>query len=94
MKSVLVALSLAMLLSVTGCATGGRMTSLRPGMTKQEVETLLGHPDAYDTNGKRETYSYLHRRTGSWSWDKADYVLRFEDGKLVKYGPEGGIQLP
>ena len=22
-----------------------------------------------------------------WSWDEADYVLLFQDGKLIKYGP-------
>ena len=63
------------------------MTQLRPGMTKAEVEKIVGRPDGFEASGFQEAYKYVKRLRSGWSWDQADYVLLFENDKLVKYGP-------
>lgn len=63
------------------------MSQLRPGMTKEQVEKIVGRPDGFEASGAQEAYTYVKRMRSGWSWDQADYVLLFEDGKLVKYGP-------
>lgn len=86
MKKI-ITFTLVALLLLAGCVTGEKMTSLRPGMTKDDVEKILGHPDGFDSSGSQEAYKYSKRLMSGWSWDQADYVLLFDGGKLVKYGP-------
>ena len=75
------------MLILTGCVTGEKMTRLRPGMSKAEVEKIVGRPDGFESSGSQEAYKYIKRLRSGWSWDQADYVLLFENDKLVKYGP-------
>jgi hypothetical protein len=75
------------LILLVGCATGEKMSSLRPGMTKAEAERVLGRPDGFEASGSQEAYKYSKRLMSGWSWDQADYVLLFENDRLVKYGP-------
>ena len=85
MKSLIALAGLSFLLCA-GCVTGDRITQLRPGMSKSEVERILGGPDGFESFGTQEAYKYTKRLRSGWSWDQADYVLLFEGGKLVKYG--------
>lgn len=39
-------------LLIASCVTGERMSSLSPGMTKDQVISLLGHPDGYQAEGE------------------------------------------
>ena len=56
-------------------------------MTKAQVEQILGGPDGFETSGTQEAYKYSKRMMSGWSWDQADYVLLFDGGKLIRYGP-------
>ena len=85
-KLVLLTITMGVLL-FAGCVTGEKMTLLRPGMSKEEVEKILGRPDGFEATGTQEAYKYSKRLMSGWSWDQADYVLLFDGGKLVKYGP-------
>ena len=82
----LISLIIVSLLLLAGCVTGEKMTQLRPGMSKDEVEKILGRPDGFESSGSQEAYKYTKRMRSGWSWDQADYVLLFDGGKLVKYG--------
>jgi len=78
-----------------GCATA-KIQALRPGMTKAEVEDLLGKPQGYSSTGPVEVYSYsgllMHDGT-------TDYSLFFVEGKLkewnstYKHRPATGVLL-
>lgn len=75
---------LALLLA--GCATGERVTDLKPGMTKAEVIKTIGQPDGYSAQGKTEYLKYTNKLISGWSWDKADYYAVIENDKLVSWG--------
>ena len=72
----------------TGCVMGERITSLRPGMTKEQALKIAGRHDGFQTKGDLEIYRYTNKHVSGWSNDKADYVLVFKDGKLVSYGAD------
>lgn len=82
------ALLATILAGLAGCATGEKMARLQPGMSKAAAEKAMGRPDRFKTEGADEVYVYSNRMMSGWSWDKADYVLRFSNGALVAYGPE------
>jgi hypothetical protein len=73
---------------VSGCVMGERITSLKPGMSKEQALKIAGRYDGFQTKGDLEIYRYTNKHISGWSNDKADYVLVFKDGKLVSYGTE------
>src|SRR6266481_4037757 len=83
-SSVFVLASLTLL--VASCVTGEKMSSLSPGMTKDQVISLLGHPDGYQAEGDSEVLRYTNKLVSGWSWDRADYYAILRGGKLVEYG--------
>jgi SmpA / OmlA family. len=68
------------------CVTGEKMSSLSPGMTKDQVISLLGHPDGYQAEGDSEVLRYTNKLVSGFSWDRADYYAILRGGKLVEYG--------
>lgn len=79
-------LLLSLLVFFVGCATGELMSSLRPGMSKEEVTNILGNPDGYQNRGEYEAIKYSHRLVAGWAWDRADYFIILKDSKVVEYG--------
>lgn len=75
-------------LLLTGCVMGERITSLKPGMTKEQALKIAGRYDGYQIKDGVEIYRYTNKHVSGWAHDKADYVLVFKDGKLVSYGAE------
>jgi hypothetical protein len=73
-------------LLATSCVTGEKMSSLSPGMTKDQVISLLGHPDGYQAEGDSEVLRYTNKLVSGWSWDRADYYAILRGGKLIEYG--------
>jgi hypothetical protein len=67
---------------------GERITSLKPGMTKDQALKIAGRYDGYQSKDGMEIYRYTNKHVSGWSHDKADYVLVFKDGKLVSYGAD------
>jgi len=91
MKSVMLALLSVLILSA--CATPGKMTGIREGMTKAEVITVAGDPDGYQRSDDYEVLLYLERRTSAWSYfagaiqDLIDFSVILKDDHVVEYGP-------
>jgi hypothetical protein len=73
-------------LAIASCVTGQKMSSLTPGMTKDQVIAALGHPDGYQTDGGYEVLRYTNKLVSGFSWDRADYYAILHSGKLVEYG--------
>lgn len=69
-----------------GCTTGELMSDIRPGMTKDEVTSVLGSPDGYQSLGEYEALKYSHRLVSGWAWDRADYFVILNANKVVEYG--------
>jgi outer membrane protein assembly factor BamE (lipoprotein component of BamABCDE complex) len=90
----LVLFSLALL---AGCATStghidpGKMPSISPGMTKQEVIRSLGPPESASADGSTETLYYVEERPW-WQW--ARMQVKFVDGKVVSFGEAGQSNQP
>jgi outer membrane protein assembly factor BamE (lipoprotein component of BamABCDE complex) len=80
------AMLVATLVAVAGCVTGERMASVSPGMTKDDVIGLMGKPDGFDSDGDHETLTYTNRLMSGWSWDRGDYIIELQNGKVVRYG--------
>jgi len=74
------------LLMFLGCATGEQIKNVSPGMSKNEVISLLGKPDSYKKMGDVEVYSYTNRLISGWSHDRADYHVVIENGVVSQYG--------
>lgn len=91
MKFIILALLSTLILS--SCVTGGKMTGLREGLTKDEVIRIVGNPDGYQRTGEYEVLLYIERRTSAWSYfagafqDLVDYSVILKDGIVVEYGP-------
>jgi hypothetical protein len=84
MKTILLTLSVVALFSA--CTTGEKMSSLEPGLTRQQVVGMLGRPDAVRSSGPYEQLEYTHRLITGWSWDRSDFNVILKDGKLVEFG--------
>jgi hypothetical protein len=78
--------SACLTLLIASCVTGEKMSSLSPGMTKDQVISLLGHPDGYQAEGDYEVLRYTNKLVSGFSWDRADYYAILRGGKLVEYG--------
>jgi hypothetical protein len=77
---------LVFLTLLAGCTTGERMSDIQPGMTKDEVTSVLGRPDGYQSRGEFEALKYSHRLVSGWAWDRADYFVILNANKVVEYG--------
>jgi len=74
-------------LLVGGCATGEKISSVREGMTKDDVIVMLGQPDGFRREGNIEALTYANRLMSGWSWDRADYNVILTDNRVTAYGP-------
>lgn len=84
MKTILLTLSVVALFSA--CTTGEKMSSLEPGMTRQQVVGMLGRPDAVRSSGPYEQLEYTHRLVTGWSWDRSDFNVILKDARVVGFG--------
>jgi hypothetical protein len=85
MKRLLSLLAVAVVLA--GCVTGERVRQgIREGMTKEQVIATLGNPDGFKPNGDYEALTYTNRLISGWSWDRTDYTVILQNGKVVQYG--------
>ncbi|WP_432700963.1 outer membrane protein assembly factor BamE domain-containing protein [Kluyvera cryocrescens] len=71
---------------LAGCTTGEKIHNVQVGMTKQQVIDLLGTPDGDSVKGSTEQIQYSNRLASGWGWDKGDYYVTFENGKVTSYG--------
>lgn len=71
---------------ISSCATGAKVTNLDPGMSSEQVIQTMGKPDGYQQRGEYKIFKYTNRLISGWSWDRTDYIFIFKDDKLVEYG--------
>lgn len=86
-------------LFAASCVTGEKAREVQPGMSQQEVVSVMGKPDGFSLKGEYTIYQYTNRLISGWSWDRADYSFIFKNNQLIEYGPGavrekevGGIQ--
>jgi hypothetical protein len=71
---------------IVGCFHGEKITQVQPGMSIEEVKSIMGPQEGYKKIGEYEIYSYYNKLISGWAWDKADYHYIVKDGKVVEYG--------
>lgn len=70
-----------------GCVTGEKITRISTGMTTGEVRAILGNPNGVRMVEGHEVYIYSNRLISGWSYDRTDFNVIFETGRVVEYGP-------
>jgi len=81
-----ISLTLLVVALFSACTTGEKMSGLEPGMTRQQVVGMLGHPDAVRSSGPYEQLEYTHRLITGWSWDRSDFNVILKEGRVVEFG--------
>ena len=71
---------------LVGCFHGEQIRRVQPGMSIDEVKSIMGPQEGYRTIGEYEIYSYYNKLISGWAWDRADYHYIVKDGKVVEYG--------
>lgn len=71
----------------SGCVTGEKITRISTGMTTGEVRQILGHPNGVRMVEGHEVYIYSNRLISGWSYDRTDFNVIFEAGRVTEYGP-------
>lgn len=72
---------------IVSCAAGEKFSNIIEGMSKQEVEKIIGRHDVQKNNFGHTTYYYNNRLMSGWSLDKTNYYVIFNsDGKFTEYG--------
>jgi hypothetical protein len=78
---------LVMSLLLSGCLTGERVRgSIQEGMSKQQVISELGNPDGFKRSGEYEALLYTNRLISGWSWDRTDYTIMLQNGRVSEVG--------
>jgi hypothetical protein len=85
LKMRLISLCVSLLI-LSGCFTGEVITSLNEGMTRDQVEQVLGKPDGFQRYGNSVALKYTNKLMSGWSWDRADYYTILTDDKLTEWG--------
>ena len=74
-------------LMMSGCVTGERVRGgIKEGMSKQQVISELGDPDGFRRSGDYEALLYTNRLISGWSWDRTDYTIILQNGRVAEYG--------
>lgn len=78
---------LFLIMSLAGCATGGKMQKLQEGLTEADVVSVMGRPDGMMREGEYKALKWANRLMSGWSWDRADYWVVLRRDLVVAYGP-------
>jgi hypothetical protein len=74
-------------LLLSGCVTGERVRgTIQEGMSKEQVISELGNPDGFKRSGEYEALLYTNRLISGWSWDRTDYTIILQNGRVSEYG--------
>ena len=97
MKTMVLMLSLALTVIMTGCATTinpSRLSALSQGMTQPEVQKMLGKP--VSTGMEEDGAPIWEYREYRFSWvtlareQVGVYFMKFKNGKLVSWHKTAG----
>jgi outer membrane protein assembly factor BamE (lipoprotein component of BamABCDE complex) len=86
-------IAMVLLLAAAGCGNPGKANSLNKveaGMSKAEVKAILGTPKTTSVIDGADLWKYdLATTRQRWVTGGADdYLVKFQDGKVVGYGKE------
>jgi len=90
-------ITLIILLLLSGCATdigSEKINLLKPGMTKNQVISILGQPDSLSNNGNIEYMQYRRCVSMCWALDPnlhktRDFFVLIKDGHAAQFGDKG-----
>lgn len=92
-RLLIITIPLALALAVSGCAaSASKLSSLRPGMTKQEVVSIMGTPDGEGLDGDRAYMNYRLFENRMTDFEPSPYTVVLKDGKVVSYGRESQVR--
>lgn len=69
-----------------GCVTGEKIRNISVGMTTGEVRQILGSPTGVHMVEGHEVFVYSNRLISGWSYDRADFNVVFDQGRVIEYG--------
>lgn len=72
-------------LLMVACTMSDKVGSLSEGMSRAEVESVLGRPDGFQRSGTQVGYQYTNRFV-PWTGQRADYYTVFENDQLTQWG--------
>ena len=78
-------------ITVISCATAGKISGVRLGMTKQEVIAVMGPPVSISAQGQTEYLNYtLYETDNEAFYDiTKPYYVRLIDGRVDSFGRTG-----
>ncbi|MCF7762789.1 MAG: outer membrane protein assembly factor BamE [Verrucomicrobia bacterium] len=99
-RKILPALSLlTIFMLLTGCVTSSKkMVSIKTGMTREQVISVLGQPAAASADGPFEYLRFRLSGTGAPPLNPNaavfadEYFVRFRDGTVDQFGKVGDFQ--
>jgi hypothetical protein len=71
--------------SLTGCQTSAKLNNVHIGMTKMEVQSLLGTPDSTSAQANVEYMTYYLTSDAGYGRDQP-YMVRLVNGKVESFG--------
>lgn len=83
MKSIAIALLASVLLA--GCQTSTALNNVHIGMSKSEVQSLLGTPDSTSAQANVEYLTYYLNADAGYGRDQP-YMVRLVNGKVESFG--------
>jgi hypothetical protein len=83
MKSMAIALFASLLLA--GCQTSSALNNIHIGMSKSEVQSLLGTPDSTSAQANVEYMTYYLTSDAGYGRDQP-YMVRLVNGKVESFG--------
>jgi hypothetical protein len=55
-------------------------------MSKEQVISELGKPDGFKRSWEYEALTYTNRLISGWSWDRTDYTIILQNGRVAEVG--------
>ena len=86
MKKIVILFLFCTLFIFYSCFHGELIRDVQPGMTVEEVKSIMGPQEGYKKIGEYEVYSYYNKLISGWAWDRADYHYLYKNRVLVEYG--------
>jgi hypothetical protein len=81
--ALILTLCLGVLLS--GCESSAKLNGIHIGMTKEEVQAMLGTPDSTSAQANVEYMTYYLTADGGYGRDQP-YMIRLVSGKVESFG--------
>lgn len=85
LKPILFALCV---ITLTACASGGKISDIDVGMSKNEIMSRMGTPDNSYHDGDMEVLIYMDKKEKIWSSEKHNYQIVLINDITAQIAPE------